>query len=88
MDPTRKRARTATPALKDAEVRNAALDILPSSAASSFTNQHLLNEIDKLKSELSKVQSQRKLDKIQADNNDKRLKRNIITLEQDAKDAK
>ena len=87
MDPTRKRARTATPALKDAEVRNAALDILPSSAASSFTNQHLLNEIDKLKSELSKVQSQRKLDKIQADNNDKRLKRNIITLEQDAKDA-
>ena len=87
MDPTRKRARTATPALTDAEVRNAALDILPSSAASSFTNQHLLNEIDKLKTELSKVQSQRKLDKIQADNNDKRLKRQTLTLEQDAKDA-
>jgi len=87
MDPTRKRARTATPALTDAEVRNAALDILPSSAASSSTNQHLVNEIDKLKTELSKVQSQRKLDKIQGDNNVKRFKRHIVILEQDAKDA-
>lgn len=87
MDPIRKRARTATPSLTESEVRNASLDILSSSAASSSTNQHLLNEIDKLKTDLAKVQSQRKLDKIQAENNIKRLTRHTVTLEQDAKDA-
>jgi hypothetical protein len=87
MDPIRKRPRTAIPALTDAEVRHASLDILSSSAASSFTNQHLLNEIDKLKTDIANVQSQRKLDKIQSENNVKRLTRHIVTLEQDAKDA-
>jgi chromosome segregation ATPase len=83
----RKRARTS-PALTDSEVRHASVDIIPPSALNfSATNQHLINEIDQLKTELAKIKSQRKIDNIQAENNVKRLKRHIVSLEQDAKDA-
>lgn len=74
--------------LPESEVSHASVDIIPKSTLnSSAVNQHLLNEIDQLKTELSKVKSQRKIDNIQAENNIKRLKRHIVTLEQDAKDA-
>lgn len=83
----RKRARTS-PALTDSEVRHASVDIiLPAALNFSATNQHLINEIDQLKTELATIKSQRKIDNIQAENNVKRLKRHIVSLEQDAKDA-
>jgi Chromosome segregation ATPases len=83
----RKRARTS-PALTDSEVQHASVDIIPSAALNfSATNQHLINEIDQLKTELATIKSQRKIDNIQAENNVKRLKRHIVSLEQDAKDA-
>lgn len=87
MDPTRKRARTATPVLTESEVRNVSTDTISSSSMLSNTNQHLINEIEKLKTEIAKVQSQRKLDKLKAENDNKRLKRHIATLQQDADDA-
>mmetsp|Transcript_17158 Transcript_17158/g.32489 ORF Transcript_17158/g.32489 Transcript_17158/m.32489 type:complete len:703 (+) Transcript_17158:158-2266(+) len=84
----RKRARPSPPAMTDSEVRHASVDIIPPSALNfSATNQHLVNEIDQLKAELAKIKSQRKIDNIQAENNVKRLKRHIVSLEQDAKDA-
>ncbi len=80
MDPARKRSRTG-------EIGTASAVMTPIQQQHKQSNHHLLNEIDKLKTELAQAHSQRKLDKIQAQNKQKRLERHILSLEQDAKEA-
>ncbi len=86
MESIRKRARTSFTETQEPTTASSSQRSIPSSYKNP-TSQHLLNEIDKLKAELSKEKSQRKLDKIQAENSEKRLNRHILFLEQNAKDA-
>jgi len=89
---------TATEIINSTSVHNVSLDIINLNKASASTasstkstsdhmNQQLAIEIANLKAELTKVQSQRTIDKIKADNVEKRLKRHIISLEEDVEES-
>ena len=84
---------TATKVLKTSHSRTSSTSasaggsMSTSMSMSNPGNHHLLNEIDKLKTEITNVNSQRKIDKIQLTNKAKRLQRHILALEQDVQDS-
>ena len=51
------------------------------------THDFLISEISDLKAELERLTSLRRLDQIKADNTESRLKRHIVSLEEDAKES-
>lgn len=88
MESTRKRSRISPLESPDADlsIRNASLSIIPSSS-SSHVSEKLIDEISRLKTELSELHALHQLDLIKAENKEKKLKRYILNLEEDTKEA-
>ena len=93
-DSKRKRSRTSTTALPKSESHNnASLDMISKRKKSNghhqqqHINDQLILEIDNLRYEITNLKANQKVDQITAESQEKRLKRHIIKLERDAKEA-
>jgi chromosome segregation ATPase len=86
MESSRKRSRISPLASPEADlsIRNASLSMIPSS---SHVSEKLIDEISRLKTELSELHALHQLDLIKAENKEKKLKRYILNLEEDTKEA-
>ena len=89
MESARKRSRISPLESPDADlsIRNASLSMIPSSSSSSYVSEKLIDEISRLKTELSELHALHQLDLIKAENKEKKLKRYILNLEEDTKEA-